>query len=184
MGLFLHHLTPMIAQPRPFVPSAQPSSTVKKAAQNAASSQHAQINLIRMVKSLDKLDPTMDEGSNMIRRRDWEVSNLTSAKIAGTDEIDCTVRSCTSRYPETVKRGIIQYIPYPLGSGQYPQKRRNAFQRPINSHYTIHIPTSINSTPSSHTDIAFIVPRTRLSLFRPEIAISPNNPRSARKDSS
>lgn len=74
MGGSLLATTSMIAQPRPFVPSAQPSSTVKKAAQNAAASQHAQINLIRMVKSLDKLDPSLDEGSNVTRRRDWEVS--------------------------------------------------------------------------------------------------------------
>jgi len=65
--------TPMIAQPRLFVPSAQPSTTVIKAAQNAAASQHAQINLIRMIKSLDKTDIS-EEATNATRRRDWEVS--------------------------------------------------------------------------------------------------------------
>ena len=64
---------PMLAPPRPFVPSAQPSKTVIKAAQNAATSQHAQINLIRMVKSLEKSD-SAEDGSNATRRRDWEVS--------------------------------------------------------------------------------------------------------------
>ena len=63
----------MLAQPRPFVPSSQPSTTVVKAAQNAASSQHAQVNLIRMVKSLEKSDPD-EYVNNATRRRDWEVS--------------------------------------------------------------------------------------------------------------
>lgn len=45
-----------------------------KAAQNAASSQHAQVNLIRLVKSLDKLDPSTDDGTTYQRRKDWEVS--------------------------------------------------------------------------------------------------------------
>ena len=71
---YLVDVVTMLAQPRPFVPSAQPSTTVIKAAQDAAASQHAQINLIRMVRSLDKSDPA-EEGSNAARRRDWEVSD-------------------------------------------------------------------------------------------------------------
>lgn len=73
-GVYLVVVVTMLAQPRPFVPSAQPSTTVIKAAQDAAASQHAQINLIRMVRSLDKSDPA-EEGSNAARRRDWEVSD-------------------------------------------------------------------------------------------------------------
>jgi hypothetical protein len=72
-GYVMSLLYPMLAPPRPFVPSSQPSTTVVKAAQNAATSQHAQVNLIRMVKSLEKSDPAED-GSNATRRRDWEVS--------------------------------------------------------------------------------------------------------------
>lgn len=66
-------LRKMIATPQAFTPSLQPSRTVTRAAQNAAASQHAQINLIRLVKSLDKADPMSDEGTAITRRKDWEV---------------------------------------------------------------------------------------------------------------
>lgn len=75
----------MLAAPKPFVPSTQPSKTVVKAAQNAAGSQHAQINLIRLIKSLEKLDPSLEITSVNTRRKDWEVS---TGSTTGTEWSD------------------------------------------------------------------------------------------------
>lgn len=81
----------MLASPRPFVPTAQPSNTVIKAAQTAAGSQHAQINLIRLIKSLEKLDPSIEPSLVNTRRKDWEVSTCQT----GYDmrmELTCNLR--------------------------------------------------------------------------------------------
>jgi hypothetical protein len=61
--------------------SPQPSATVKRAAETAASSQHAYINLVRLVGSLDRSDVTSpDEQDDVTRaasfRKEWEVSGL------------------------------------------------------------------------------------------------------------
>jgi len=67
------------SQPSTSFPT-RPSRQVVKAAQTAVSSQHALVNLIRLVKSLEGMDPELSEEvraangmTSIFLRRDWEV---------------------------------------------------------------------------------------------------------------
>jgi hypothetical protein len=106
----------MLAPPqaRPFVPSPRPSDIVVKAAENAAGSQHAQINLIRMVKSLDKLDP-LEEATNLTRKRDWEVSTsiVLIVMYADVDRLCNMLESCWTPCGNRMKdpRTVLGFYP-------------------------------------------------------------------------